>query len=128
MAVGEPSSAAMVKIKSSSRIVCRFRLEFIFDPNVRPVFFDADLLDSKVAGSGVTGDFLAHCIDTAMWRKTMVASSTLRQLQARKAPNASAYSSAKAGVIGFTKSLTKELAKTNITVNAVNPADFLLGI
>ena len=37
-------------------------------------------------------------------------------------PNASAYSASKAGVIGFTKSLAKELAKTNITVNAVTPA------
>ena len=24
-------------------------------------------LDSMVAGSGVTGDLLAHCIDTALW-------------------------------------------------------------
>jgi predicted dehydrogenase len=24
-------------------------------------------LDSEAAGSGVTGDLLAHCIDTAMW-------------------------------------------------------------
>ena len=37
-------------------------------------------------------------------------------------PNASAYSASKAGVIGFTKSLAKELAKTKITVNAVTPA------
>ena len=37
-------------------------------------------------------------------------------------PNASAYSAAKAGVIGFTKSLGKELAKNNITVNVVTPA------
>ncbi len=37
-------------------------------------------------------------------------------------PNASAYSASKAGVIGMTKSLAKELAKTNITVNAVTPA------
>ena len=37
-------------------------------------------------------------------------------------PNASAYSAAKAGVIGFTKSLAKELAKTDITVNAITPA------
>ena len=37
-------------------------------------------------------------------------------------PNASAYSTAKAGVIGLTKSLGKELADKNISVNAVTPA------
>ncbi len=36
--------------------------------------------------------------------------------------NASAYSSAKAGAIGLTKSLGKELADKNIGVNAVTPA------
>lgn len=37
-------------------------------------------------------------------------------------PNASAYSASKAAVIGFTKSLGKELAQAGITVNAVTPA------
>ena len=37
-------------------------------------------------------------------------------------PNASAYSAAKAGVIGLTKSLGKELADTDIRVNCVTPA------
>ena len=36
--------------------------------------------------------------------------------------NASAYSSSKAGVIGLTKSLGKELADKNIAVNVVTPA------
>ena len=36
--------------------------------------------------------------------------------------NASAYSSAKAGVLGLTKSLGKELADKNIAINAVTPA------
>ena len=37
-------------------------------------------------------------------------------------PNASAYSASKAGVIGLTKSLGKELANTNVRVNCVTPA------
>lgn len=37
-------------------------------------------------------------------------------------PNASAYSASKAGVIGLTKSLGKELASMNIAVNCVTPA------
>lgn len=37
-------------------------------------------------------------------------------------PTLSAYSAAKAGVIGLTKSLGKELAKFDIAVNAVTPA------
>ena len=37
-------------------------------------------------------------------------------------PNAAPYSAAKAGVIGLTKSLGKELADMNITVNCITPA------
>jgi NAD(P)-dependent dehydrogenase (short-subunit alcohol dehydrogenase family) len=37
-------------------------------------------------------------------------------------PNAPAYSASKAGVIGLTKSLGKELARTGIRVNCVTPA------
>lgn len=39
-------------------------------------------------------------------------------------PMASAYSASKAGVIGFTKSLGKELAGKGIMVNALTPATF----
>jgi NAD(P)-dependent dehydrogenase (short-subunit alcohol dehydrogenase family) len=37
-------------------------------------------------------------------------------------PNASAYSTSKAAVIGMSKSLAKELARTGVSVNAVSPA------
>ncbi|HEV3044548.1 MAG TPA: SDR family NAD(P)-dependent oxidoreductase [Roseiarcus sp.] len=37
-------------------------------------------------------------------------------------PTASAYSASKAAVIGLTKSLGKELAKTGVTVNCITPA------
>jgi 3-oxoacyl-[acyl-carrier protein] reductase len=37
-------------------------------------------------------------------------------------PNMSAYSSSKAGVIGFTKALAKEVAKKSILVNCITPA------
>ncbi len=37
-------------------------------------------------------------------------------------PNASAYSASKAGVIGLTKSIGKELADVNVAVNCVTPA------
>jgi 2-dehydro-3-deoxy-L-rhamnonate dehydrogenase (NAD+) len=37
-------------------------------------------------------------------------------------PNASAYSASKAGVIGLTKSIGKELAKSGVRVNCVTPA------
>ena len=39
-------------------------------------------------------------------------------------PNASAYSASKAGVIGLTKSLGKELATASVIVNSLTPATF----
>src|ERR1700761_5702204 len=39
-------------------------------------------------------------------------------------PNASSYSTSKAAVLGFTKSLGKELATKGVIVNAVTPATF----
>ena len=43
-------------------------------------------------------------------------------------PNASAYSASKAGVIGLTKSLGKELATSGIRVNCVTPAAVKTGM
>jgi 3-oxoacyl-[acyl-carrier protein] reductase len=39
-------------------------------------------------------------------------------------PNASAYSASKAAVLGFTKSLAKELAGTGVLANAITPGTF----
>ena len=43
-------------------------------------------------------------------------------------PNAPAYSASKAAVIGLTKSLGKELARSGVTVNTVTPAAVRTGI
>lgn len=44
------------------------------------------------------------------------------------APGASNYSASKAGIIGFTRSVSKEVAKYNITVNAISPGYFDIGM
>ena len=59
-----------------------------------------------------------HMIKNAYGRIVNIASVSGKDGNA----NASAYSSSKAAVIGLTKSLGKELADKNITVNAVTPA------
>ena len=43
-------------------------------------------------------------------------------------PNASHYSASKAGLIGLTKSLAKELAATGVLVNCVTPAAAKTGL
>jgi 3-oxoacyl-[acyl-carrier protein] reductase len=59
-----------------------------------------------------------HMVDNGYGRIVNIASVAGKEGN----PNASAYSASKAAVIGFTKSLGKELAKNNITVNCVTPA------
>ena len=56
-----------------------------------------------------------------MVARTTAALSTSLPSPAKKATQCLGYSASKAGVIGLTKSLGKELAKHNITVNATPP-------
>ena len=103
-----------------------------------------DILINSAGIAGVNEAVADYPLDT--WRQVQSVNldgvfhtcrATLPQLQASKAgrvvniasmagkdgnPNASAYSVSKAGVIALTKSLGKELATTNVRVNAVAPA------
>ncbi len=51
--------------------VFHYRANFLQDWTISPELPQGGTglwrLDAKVAGSGVTGDLLAHCVDTAMW-------------------------------------------------------------
>jgi 3-oxoacyl-[acyl-carrier protein] reductase len=100
-----------------------------------------------IANAGITGpNHLAEDYPVAAWRRVievdligvyLCCRAVLPGLRARGFgrivaiasvagkegnPNASAYSAAKAGVIGLVKSLGKETAETGIRVNAIAPA------
>lgn len=77
-----PAVALAKNIVDSGKLgrIFHYRANFLQDWTI-----DADLpqggeglwrLDVKAAGSGVTGDLLAHCIDTAMWINGPIASVT----------------------------------------------------
>ena len=84
--------------------------------------YDPDAWDRMIAVN-LTGQFLVcrallpRMLESGWGRIVNVASVAGKEGN----PHASAYSAAKAGVIGFTKSLAKETAQTGILVNAVAP-------
>src|SRR5215467_3639148 len=104
-------------------------------------------LDIVVNGAGITGgNGLTWELDPKVWRQVLEVNLYAPYLVCRAVvphmiaegygrivniasiagkegnPTASHYSASKAGLIGFTKSLGKELAQQNIMVNCVTPA------
>ena len=94
------------------------------DPRLRSVWVKQATPRAKVLDINFNGTFycckaiVPHMIKNNYGRIVNIASVSGKDGNA----NASAYSSSKAGVIGLTKSLGKELADKNIAVNAVTPA------
>ncbi|MGC8526916.1 SDR family oxidoreductase [Acidiphilium sp.] len=108
---------------------------------------DHGAIDILIAGAGITGpntttwdypvDAWRQVIEVNLTGIFLSCKAVVPHMRARNAgrivniasvagkegnPNASAYSASKAGVIGLTKSLGKELATTPITVNCITPA------
>lgn len=106
-------------------------------------------LDILVAAAGITGATVpVHEFPLESWRRVMAINldgvfhccrETVPHMLANRYgrivnvasvagkegnPNASAYSASKAGVIGFTKSLGKELATRGVLANCITPATF----
>ncbi|NNF77583.1 MAG: SDR family oxidoreductase [Rhizobiales bacterium] len=78
----------------------------------------------RIVDINLTGTFhVCHAVVPVMKRDGFGRIINMASLAGKEGtPNASAYSAAKAGVIGFTKSLAKELAETDIRVNCIAPA------
>jgi NAD(P)-dependent dehydrogenase (short-subunit alcohol dehydrogenase family) len=78
----------------------------------------------QVINVDLTGTFLvSRAVIPAMLEKNYGRIVNIASVAGKEGnPNAPAYSSAKAGVIGLTKTMGKELAKSGIAVNCVAPA------
>jgi NAD(P)-dependent dehydrogenase (short-subunit alcohol dehydrogenase family) len=81
-------------------------------------------LDILVNSAGITGaTALVEDYPLESWRRVVIVN--IASVAGKEGnPNASAYSATKAGVIGFTKSLGKELATRGVIANALAPATF----
>ena len=92
-------------------------------PTVPVTEYDPDTW-ARIIDVNLTGTFrLAHAVVPVMQENGYGRIVNMASLAGKEGtPTASAYSAAKAGVIGFTKSLAKELAETDIRVNCIAPA------
>jgi len=95
----------------------------ITGPNATVVTYPVDAW-MQVIDINLTGVFLSNrAVADGMARRGYGRIVNIASVAGKEGnPNASAYSASKAGVIGFTKSLGKELATTGVLVNCVAPA------
>ncbi|MBN9539690.1 MAG: 3-oxoacyl-ACP reductase FabG [Reyranella sp.] len=95
----------------------------ITGPNTTVVTYPVDAW-KQVIDINLTGVFLCNrAVATGMAKRGWGRIVNIASVAGKEGnPNASAYSASKAGVIGLTKSLGKELATTGVLVNCVAPA------
>jgi 3-oxoacyl-[acyl-carrier protein] reductase len=124
--ISDPQAVALAAIQSAETLgsidilVCSAG---ITGPNVPVVDYPVDdwkrVIDINLNGLFYCNRAVApHMVKAGYGRIVNVASVAGKEGN----PNASAYSTSKAGVIGLTKSLGKELAKTGVIVNTLTPA------
>ena len=95
----------------------------ITGPNTTVVNYPVDAW-RQVIDINLTGVFLCNrAVASGMSKRAWGRIVNIASVAGKEGnPNASAYSASKAGVIGLTKSLGKELATTGVLVNCVAPA------
>lgn len=95
----------------------------IAGPNALVEDYDIDAWNSILA-INLTGTFLTNrAVVPVMKKQGYGRIVNIASVAGKEGnPKASAYSASKAGVIGFTKSLGKELADVDIAVNCITPA------
>ena len=116
-------SAFAATLKAFGKVDLLVNNAGITGPNVKTWEYSVEDF-RKVVDIDLTGVFIGckvvvpHLIANGYGRIVNVASVAGKEGN----PNAAAYSAAKAGVIGLTKSLGKELAKTGVLCNCITPA------
>lgn len=95
----------------------------ITGPNTTVADYDVDhwrrVIDVNLTGTFITNQAVVKSMKKHGYGRILNIASVAGK---EGNPNASAYSASKAGVIGLTKSLGKELADQNISVNCITPA------
>jgi 2-dehydro-3-deoxy-L-rhamnonate dehydrogenase (NAD+) len=118
--VAAAASATATALERIDALVCSAG---ITGPNTTTWDYPIDAWQ-QVMGVNVNGVFLCNrAIVPLMLRNDYGRIVNIASVAGKEGnPNASAYSTSKAAVIGLTKSLGKELARTGIRVNCVTPA------